>query len=296
MLRTAGHPAVAASARASHAEQPRRTPRQPRQVRRRNEQAQRFDAPDAELAVEMAGELARRVVAGPDRPAGHPDRDLAALQPDERPPESTLADVVRDLPGAHAPDHREQAAAARRHHGRQLGRGDGEVVDAVECPEVRVRAVEPLAARHQRRQIVGAGAFGGERADRHLRGAGRGALDHRRRPVGRMHAIAPLSEMHRVDTGAAAEVDEARAPGKISLIRTHVMSRMRWMRSLLPCGPSYVAATPSNAWAVTSARTADSLTRAAPTRLRGTRAGVGCAAGGGASRGSSPRSGGCARG
>src|SRR5262245_40103920 len=108
---------------------------------------------ERELAPERAIELARPVVARPDRALVHADRNDAPREAHAHARSLAAAYVVRDFPGTNPPDHGEHERAAGPQEARALARDGGEVGHAVERPEVGVRAVV-LAVARQLVQLV----------------------------------------------------------------------------------------------------------------------------------------------
>ena len=161
------------------------------------------------MSGEGAVELARQVIAGPDRVAVHAHRRRAARGAHAGAPEAAAQRVVPQLPRTDPAHHRKHQAAAGAQQARAFGRDGGEIRRAVQRAEVGVDAVElavePIELLHA------------EVRDRHARLHGRGrrprprALDHQRRPVGGDDAKTAPGELERVDAGTAAQVEQAGA-------------------------------------------------------------------------------------
>src|SRR6185437_4229605 len=87
-------------------------------------------------------ELARQVVARPDRVTVHADRRCTTCGPHPCTPEAAMQHVMPDFPGTDTADHRTHELAARPQQPRTLGRRCTEVRHAVQRPQVRIDAVE----------------------------------------------------------------------------------------------------------------------------------------------------------
>ena len=109
---------------------------------------------EREVRFEGRVELARTVVASPDRVVVHLNGDGAARETHDRPAPAALPQVVRNLPGADPADHREHQGAARLQQARAFVRDVGEVRDAIERAEIGVGAIVATLAV-QTLQLVG---------------------------------------------------------------------------------------------------------------------------------------------
>src|SRR5271156_1443705 len=138
---------------------------------------------ELEIASEGAMKLARRVVSSPDGVSVHADGDESASEADAKPRPTPLRGVIADLPGAQASDHREYQRASGLEQARARARHIREVRHAIECAEIRIRAVkggillEP--AEFMRADPERHDPIGDRLASRALRRAG----DHLRGPI-----------------------------------------------------------------------------------------------------------------
>ena len=179
---------------------------QAREIRRRHEDAQAALYFQCEVRLERRVELGRRVVAGPDGAAVHAHGDGFARKAHGQSLPAALPGVVGDLPGAPAANHREYQPAPRPDQACALGGNRRQVGYAVERAEVGVGTVELTFARQalqfMRPQRVDVDRQPG------LLGPLAGARHHARRPVGGRDLVTLTGQVHGVQAGAAAQVDE----------------------------------------------------------------------------------------
>src|SRR6202789_1450819 len=156
----------------------------PRQVRRRCEHTQPAIVLEREIRFEGSIELAWTVVAGPDGVIIHADGHDIARKAQFRPSPTSTPQIMSKLPRADPADHREHERASGVEQARTFPRHVGEVGNAIERAEVRVRAVKHALA-FQAVQLV---STHGERSYpiRQVLALGTvaGPLHHLRRPIG----------------------------------------------------------------------------------------------------------------
>ena len=188
MERSTGQPAVRRSIRHNRSIDARMLVAHPGQIRRGHKNAHSPIALQHKVAFEGGIELERRVVARPNGPFvhAHGHHIGGKTQLDARP--APLPDVMEDLPGTNAADHREHQRPARLQQAGAFGGDMAQVRHAIQGTEIRIGAVESALAVEalefmsaHRQRLHGSGRL----PSRTISGTG----NHLGRPVGGRDAV-----------------------------------------------------------------------------------------------------------
>ncbi len=150
----------------------------------------------------------------PDGVAVHSHRHEAARVADPDSGPSAAARVVADFPRTDAANHREHERATRLDQASALAGRLAEIRHAVEWAKVGVRSVVGRVGREVP-QFLPTESDGRDTVrDTFARCTIRGSAYHLRRPVCRGHFVPQPGHAHRIESGAATDVDQSARRGK----------------------------------------------------------------------------------